>query len=151
MWTCVLDGARGWLHWADPLSPPPMEKDPEITRAIEEGLELFNRQSFFEAHEVWEEQWSESQEDERHLLQGLIQVAAGFYKLQVGVPAGTAKLLEKAQGHLSVVPADYYDLNLEGLLAEIERWSTIARTMIEETSTYFDAATLPRLERKAIH
>ena len=31
---------------------------------------------------------------------GVIQIAAGFYKLQVGMPNGTVKLLQKGSGHL---------------------------------------------------
>ena len=69
--------------------------NPSFYDALEKGIELFNRQEFYEAHEAWEAGWIDELADERRLLQGLIQVAAGFYKLQVGSPQGTVKLLEQ--------------------------------------------------------
>ena len=122
--------------------------DPEITAALQQGLDLFNRREFYEAHEIWEDAWMESQMDERHLLQGLIQVAAGFYKLQSGMPTGTVKLFEKAVAHLTVLPADFHGLDLAGLLASVATWSSIAKKMVEEWRTDFDAEQLPRLVQR---
>ena len=130
---------------ADGAGEPLVGHDPEVARALEQGMELFNRQEFFEAHEVWEETWSDSQLEDRHLLQGLIQVAAGFYKLQVGMPTGTVKLLEKSLTHLTEVPPDFYGLDLEALIDSVRGWQTRAATLVSEWRTDFDAATLPRL------
>jgi uncharacterized protein len=119
--------------------------DPEIAAALEQGIELFNRQEFYEAHEIWEDAWADAQMDDRHLLQGLIQVAAGFFKLQTGMPTGTLKLLEKAEGHLRAVPPDLYGLDLPALLGAVTDWRARAQKMVEEWRTDFDAAALPRL------
>ena len=119
--------------------------DPEIIVALKEGIELFNDKKFFEAHEIWEEKWIDTVADERHLLQGLIQVAAGFYKLQVGMPQGTFKLLEKAAGHLREVPTNYYGVDLESLLKSVDQWQQTSRAMIEEFRTDYDKTRLPNL------
>jgi uncharacterized protein len=126
-----------------------MAVDPEIDAALAKGMELFNRGEFYEAHEIWEDAWTDAQMDDRHLLQGLIQVAAGFFKLQTGMPTGTLKLLEKAEGHLRAVPPDCHGLNLETLLAAVVSWRATAKRMVEEWRTDFDAALLPRLEKRA--
>lgn len=122
-----------------------LDVDPEIARALDQGMDLFNKHEFFEAHEIWEETWGDAQLENRHLLQGLIQVAAGFYKLQVGMPTGTVKLLEKALGHLREVPIDFYDLDLATLIREVEGWMAIAKKMVEEWRTDFDAEAFPKL------
>ncbi|HVN88050.1 MAG TPA: DUF309 domain-containing protein [Candidatus Binatia bacterium] len=57
------------------------------------GVGLFNAGEFFEAHEVWEALWLESVGADRLVLQGLIQIAAGYHKYEIGVPAGALKLL----------------------------------------------------------
>ena len=43
-----------------------MEK--ALAEALDRGIELFNKQEFYEAHEIWEVQWNEEQGDERRLL-----------------------------------------------------------------------------------
>lgn len=119
--------------------------DKEVEASIATGMALFNNEEFFEAHEVWEETWSDSQENDRHLLQGLIQVAAAFYKLQIGMPSGTAKLLEKSLAHLTVVPENFYDLDLEPLVESVEVWRDTAKEMVEQWRTDFDKDALPQL------
>lgn len=50
--------------------------------AIERGAVLFTEGEHFAAHEVWEERWRVVVDgDERRVLQGLIQVAAGCHKI----------------------------------------------------------------------
>ena len=49
---------------------------------LSKGLGLYRRGLFFEAHEEWEGLWRKSaRAGEKRLLQGLIQIAAGFHKL----------------------------------------------------------------------
>jgi predicted metal-dependent hydrolase len=48
------------------------------------GIKLFNREDFFEAHEVWEELWHETYGANRDFFQGLIQVASAMHHLQIG-------------------------------------------------------------------
>ena len=45
------------------------------------GLVEYNNQNFYDAHEFWEELWSEYKLVEPDLIQGLIQVAVGYYHL----------------------------------------------------------------------
>jgi len=45
----------------------------------EGGIALFNRERFFECHEVLEEAWLKASGEQRTFLQGLIQVAVAFY------------------------------------------------------------------------
>ena len=129
-----------------------MALDDEMIDSLHTGQILFNEGKFFEAHEVWEEKWIETEGDERHLLQGLIQVAAGFYKLQVGMPTGTYKLLQKASEHLREIPADMYGVELEPLLRSIDLWIESTKKMVNEFRTNYDKNLLPKLEIKdALH
>ena len=123
-----------------------MSLDPEIVESLQNGQSLFNEGKFFEAHEIWEETWGDTEGDERHLLQGLIQIAAGFYKLQVGMPSGTYKLLLKGTGHLKAIPEDMYGVNLSSLLQTVEEWVETSKSMIDEFRTNFDASKLPKLK-----
>ena len=62
---------------------------------LQEGVDLFNRRAFFEAHEAWEAIWRTNPGEPAYFLHGLIQIAAGFVKLQRGEPKGAAALLAK--------------------------------------------------------
>ncbi len=129
-----------------------MEADPSTDRkllekSIDEGIKLFNSREFFEAHEIWEEQWQQEEGDERRLLQGLIQVAAGLYKLQVGMPSGTHKLLIKAVEHLKQVPREkHYNIDLLPLIESAEYWRDESRKMVENFATRYDSEKLPSLK-----
>jgi predicted metal-dependent hydrolase len=65
-----------------------MNPDPRLDKGIEE----FNRGLFFECHETLEEVWLEEHGEDRLFYQGIIQIAAGYYKLQQGVLIGAVKL-----------------------------------------------------------
>lgn len=59
------------------------------------GMHEFNAGNFFEAHEIWEELWNDLVGEPKQLCQGLIQIAAGYHKLAIGIPAGARKLFER--------------------------------------------------------
>lgn len=69
--------------------------------AIEEALALsellFNQGLFFDCHEYLESAWKSSPEPWKTCFQGLIQIAAGFHKLELNpdAKAGALELLEK--------------------------------------------------------
>jgi predicted metal-dependent hydrolase len=62
---------------------------------IEQGRSAFNREQYFEAHELWEEAWKELAGDDRTFVQGLIQIAAGLHHLQQRRPRPAAGQLRK--------------------------------------------------------
>jgi predicted metal-dependent hydrolase len=64
------------------------QDDPRFLKGIQE----FNDGLFFECHETLEEIWLEDHGEDRKFYQGIIQIAAGYYKLEQGVPAGALKL-----------------------------------------------------------
>jgi predicted metal-dependent hydrolase len=76
--------------------------DPRLLKGIDE----FNQGLFFECHETLEEIWLEEHGDDRKFYQGIIQIAAGYFKWQQGVPAGAIKLwrsgLEKIESYAPV-------------------------------------------------
>jgi len=91
------------------------------------GLEEFNTERFFEAHEVWEEVWLASAEPEKRFLQGIIQIAAAFHHYQRGNLLGTRSLLEAGLGRLRDFPADQGDISLDSLCVAAGEWATALR------------------------
>lgn len=85
-----------------------------------EGIEHFNKCDFFEAHEVWEELWADTQGPSRRFYQGLIQVAVCLHHFGNGNIRGAKKLYFGCRGYLEDYRPKYLDLNLDKLLAELE-------------------------------
>lgn len=63
-----------------------MTTDPDVAAGLEEMNVLCRAGHFFEAHEHLELRWKRSSGPQKILLQGLIQIAAGIYRL--GISAG---------------------------------------------------------------
>lgn len=78
--------------------------DGDAQTLFDRGIDLFNRQEFFECHEVFEELWTFSQQPDRWFLQALIHFAVGFYHAgrsnSTGATRQLRKGLRKIQGYL---------------------------------------------------
>jgi predicted metal-dependent hydrolase len=91
------------------------QDDPRFLKGIEE----FNQQLFFECHETLEELWLEERGEDRVFYQGLIQVAAGYYKLQQGVPVGAIKLWRTGIDKLTPFGPVFFGVNVESLIGSV--------------------------------
>lgn len=59
------------------------------------GVFLFNQREFWSAHEAWEAVWMTAEPNVKLFYQGLIQIAAGFVKLQQRHHKGAVANLRK--------------------------------------------------------
>ncbi len=59
------------------------------------GVAQFNAGRFFVAHELWEALWDETVGSEKTLLRGLVQIAAGYAKVESEIGGGALKLLTR--------------------------------------------------------
>jgi len=107
------------------------ESHGDATRAaLHRGCLLFDEGRFFDAHDAWEEAWRVEGGAVRLLLQGLIQVAAGFHKgLVQGRPPSMARLLDAglrkidAGGGLGLVELGRFRAEVEPWLEGARRWA----------------------------
>ncbi len=91
--------------------------------SFDRGTRLFDRGSFFEAHEAWEELWrGETDPRKRLFLQGLIQIAAGFHKLfVVGSPESATRLLGRGLSKLDGLSTEPAGVDLGALRDGVNR------------------------------
>jgi predicted metal-dependent hydrolase len=105
---------------------------PENNGALEEGIRLFNRGKFFEAHEVWEQVWKLAKANERTFYHGLIQAAAALVHIQRGNYAGAVSVYLKARRNLERLPELWMGIELgqfrSSLEAYFEEIQTVARS-----------------------
>ena len=87
------------------------QDDPRFIKGIDE----FNQGLFFECHETLEEIWLEDHGDDRKFYQAIIQIAAGYFKLEQGVPAGAIKLWRTGLEKLEPYRPVYLGINADAL------------------------------------
>ncbi len=68
----------------------PKEKD-----LLAKGIAEFNSREFFLCHETLEELWKDYKAQDREAIQGIIQIAVGFYHLDRDNQKGALKLFER--------------------------------------------------------
>ena len=107
-----------------------------------EGVKLFNECEFFEAHDVWEELWSDYQGPARKFYQGMIQVAVCLHHFGNGNTRGAKKLYHGCRGYLQDYRPHYMGVDLDKLFTELERCCT---EILESTEEYPQAEIVPDL------
>ena len=109
------------VNASDPLHP---ELTPEERqRLFWEGLDLFNGDQFFAAHESWEEIWRSTTPEPKDLFQGLIQLAAGMHHwTSRNRPDVAARVLAKGRTRLEVFRPYSHGLDLELLIEGAVEW-----------------------------
>jgi predicted metal-dependent hydrolase len=86
-------------------------------------FDCFNRQLFYEAHEVLEDLWlTDKQGANGDFYKGLIQLAGAFVHLQKDRLRPAAALLRLARTNFTKQPARHEGLNLTEVIRLIEHW-----------------------------
>jgi predicted metal-dependent hydrolase len=92
------------------------QDDPRFLKGIEE----FNQGLFFECHETLEEIWLEDHSETRPFYQGIIQIAAGYFKLEQGVPVGAIKLWRTGLAKVEPFAPVFLGVNLASLIEAVK-------------------------------
>jgi len=99
---------------------------------LQKGIDEFNQGLFFECHETLEEIWQEDHGEDRLFYQGIIQIAAGYFKLQQGVPAGALKLWRMGLAKIAPYGAVHLGVDL-GSFAEAVKASLAELEIAQRT------------------
>src|SRR5438132_6209239 len=87
---------------------------------LREGIDLFNQERFWEAHEALEEIWHPAKGVERDIIQGLILTAAALVHYQKNENAVCVSILGRAMEKLSALD-NFNGLDIKRLKAGIEQ------------------------------
>ena len=110
-------------------------------------FECFNRQLFFEAHEVLEELWLADRHGANgNFYKGLIQLAGAFVHIQKERPGPATALFKLAQANLQQYPAEHEQLDVGGVLALAAEWTRL----IHQANPPFRGLTAENAPRLAV-
>jgi predicted metal-dependent hydrolase len=86
-------------------------------------FDCFNRQLFYEAHDVLEDLWLPDRHGPNgNFYKGLIQLAGAFVHLQKNRPPPAAALFKLALANLEKYPREHEHLNLAAVCQLIQKW-----------------------------
>ena len=80
-----------------------------------QGINLFNEEDFFEAHEVWEDLWTEIIGEDKKFYQGLIQAAVALLHFGNENLGGARKVYESSRKYLEPYAPVHLGLDLNQL------------------------------------
>ncbi len=89
-----------------------MQHDPRFYKAIEE----FNQGLFFECHETLEGLWLEENGEDRVFYQGILQIAAGYFKWEQGVLIGAIKLWRSGLEKMELFGPSYGGVSVDSFI-----------------------------------
>ena len=113
-------------------------------KLYQEGLNYFNSVDYFEAHESWEDLWSDFYLEDRKFIQGLIQLSVSFVHLERENMNGAKSLLNKSIEKFQLFSGVHRNVNLESLVRQLKVVS-LAYDKIEGPKD-FDWNLVPDLE-----
>ena len=69
---------------------------------FKKGLEHYRKNEFYEAHEAWEDLWSDYNLEDKNFIQGLIQLSVSFVHLGNNNLNGARSLLKNVIKNLKI-------------------------------------------------
>ncbi|MDP6629341.1 MAG: DUF309 domain-containing protein [Candidatus Marinimicrobia bacterium] len=121
-----------------------MSEVAEMEALFQKGLAEYEKGDYFEAHEAWEDLWSDYYLPDRKFVQGLIQLAVSFVHLGNGNMTGARNLLRKCQNKFADYKGIQRHINVDELKSAIEAVDLVYKDM--ETTSEFDWDLVPSLK-----
>ena len=118
-----------------------MEKFDKKEELFLNGVDLFNKRQFYDAHEYWEELWLEYHLDDKKFIQALIQLTVGYYHLSTGNLKGARSLFNKSLDKMNVFSPVNRGIDVLQIIKKIN----LSIEMIDSGSV-FDWNIVPYLE-----
>lgn len=110
------------------------------------GILFFNERDFFEAHEVWEDVWTESSGPERRFYQGLIQAAVALHHFRNGNVRGAVKLYRTGRAYMEPLDEPFFGLDKKAFWRQMEKCFRELHAMPEaERGARLDETLIPTI------
>jgi hypothetical protein len=132
------------------FTPPPAEVEkgcaaplPPIARR---GVDLFNKQKFFEAHEALETAWRDETGPVRELYRAVLQAGVACYHIQRGNYSGAMKMIAHMRDWLAPFPPVCQGIHLAELAADMQKVETAMRVLGPQHIKELNPACFPKVK-----
>ena len=86
---------------------------------FEKGLEAYNNKNFYDAHEYWEDLWSDYVLHDAKFIQALIQLSVGYFHITNSNINGANGLLRKCIPKFEMYLPEKRGINIEKILIQV--------------------------------
>ena len=85
------------------------------------GLDFFNKHSFYDAHEYWEDLWSDYRLKDAKFIQGLIQLSVGYFHITNLNINGARGLLNKCLLKFELYRPSQRGIDIDNIINFVKR------------------------------
>tara|TARA_Y100000739_G_C20139830_1_gene253979 strand:- start:32 stop:415 length:384 start_codon:yes stop_codon:yes gene_type:complete len=85
-----------------------------------DGIKLFNEKKFYEAHEIWEDLWTEYRQADDKFIQGLIQLSVGYFHISNINKRGAVSLFNKSLSKFELFKGIHRKINVDLIIKNIK-------------------------------
>ncbi len=118
----------------------------DLAEVVARAATLFNAGLYFEFHEILEGHWmGQAKGPTRLFLQGLIQIAIGFYQVERHNPVGALAQFQKGLEKVEGLGERYLGVELAPFLAAVRTCRDTVAALGEARIAEFDRALVPTL------
>ena len=103
--------------------------------SLEEAIDLFNNQKWYDAHDAFEDIWNDLVGDERQIVQGILQVSVSQFHLNKGNYNGAMILLGEGIGRIRNRVSEDLEIDLIFLCNSLESLLNKLHTKIPLTQS----------------
>ena len=111
------------------------------------GIDSFNNRLFYDAHEYWEDLWTDYRLKDAKFVQGLIQLSVGYFHITNLNINGACGLLNKCLFKFELYRPRQRDIDIENIIISVEKslqnldnindvsdfdWSIVPKITIDE-------------------
>ena len=114
-------------------------------KSLQEAIDLFNNQKWYEAHDAFEDIWNDLVGDERQIVQGILQVSVSQFHLNKGNLNGAMILLGEGLGRIKNRVSEDLGIDLLSLCRNLESLLNKLHTNIPLNQS--DVPFLKKIER----
>lgn len=120
-----------------------MSEQREKKELFLKGLEAYHNGHFFDAHEFWEDLWSDYYLEDKRFIQGLIQLSVSFVHLENGNLKGAKSLMRKCLEKFNDFNGVHRDIDMDSLKQRLK--IVQEEYEITENLTVFNYDLIPEL------
>ncbi len=113
-----------------------------LSALARQGIALFNRAEYFEAHEALEHAWNDESGPGRELYRGLLQIAVAYLQITRGNYNGAIKIFLRSRQWLDPLPDQCRGVNVAALRHDAAAVRAALETLGPERVGEFDLSLL---------
>ena len=121
------------------------QEDKIKEKLFKDGIKAFESHRFYDAHEYWEDLWSDYRLVDAKFIQGLIQLAVGYFHITNLNRNGAKGLFNKCIPKLELYSPKYKDIDIDNILESI--YASLDYIEKNDDLAKFDWSIVPKLKK----